>query len=333
MIKTDPLNHNLVQDLAEPATSLNQVEPLTNPNEPLSSSLNQLNPLTTSKPLYGSLDPAKQITSADPLDRLNLDKPENRIANPLALLKPLTSNRPLDGSLDHLNPLNSKDPLPGSTNQLNTLNTNQPLDESIDKNEPLNRLNPLNSNQPLAGSTDHLKPVISLNQLNTPLMKTNNPLTGRLNFDLMSYHEQLAATGQLDARPHPQFPVNLNPSIFVKPAIPGNPGPGIHNNIGGIVGVDGIGPNGLPVTPDINTFIATQTTTLFPMTTPIPMTTLIQRHVVMPEDSSCKCAQKSSSCICRENVMSQQTSTTVSSQQQVSVSPPTVSNACSYASK
>ena len=352
-------NEPLVGKPNEPSLSTilmdHQLSPLTvSPNKPLAESLDPVNPIDplsrmnsdrTENHLANSVNLLKPLTANGPtgeerLERLNPinSKDPNGLIKPPHRLNSINSIDPsgLTEPLDRLNPLSSKDSngMPIDLTSTNQLNTNQLL---LGPNEPLKQslgyMNPLNSNQQLTGMAENnLKPVLSLNQLNTPLMKPiSNKVSEHLNFDLMSPHEQLTATGQLDGgKPlHSQLLTNslLAPA---KPLIPGNPGPGIHNNIGGMAGVDGIGPNGLPViTDDINTNFMT-TSTLFPhMTTPIPMTTLMQqRHVVMPEDSSCKCAPKSSSCTCKDNLEQ-----TLSSPTMLKPSELNVNNACSYASK
>ena len=87
----------------------------------------------------------------------------------------------------------------------------------------------------------------------------------------------------------PSIPENvvgniLNPHSASAGVIPGNPGPGIHNNIGGIAGVDGIGPNGLPVSPNINVLDAT-----IPPITPLVPTLLPFNHAVMEGVSRVRC--------------------------------------------
>lgn len=324
-------------DSNDPLTHLNAEKP----ENHLVNSLNPLKPLTANGPLDGDkLDRLNPISSKDPN---GLTEPLHRLkglSEPLDRLDPMGSKglNGLTEPLDRLNPLSSKDPngLPAeTTSQLITSQLpNEPLKQSLDSMNPLNPIHPLTT---MAGNS--LKPVISLNQLNTPLLKPISKVPEHLNFDLMSPHEQLAATGHFDGGRRPLLLAN-SLGAPIKPLIPGNPGPGIHNNIGGMAGVDGIGPNGLPVIPgvDINTNFMT-TSTLFPlMTTPITMTTPVQqRHVVMPEDSSCKCAQKTSSCTCKDNVQQQTTSSSTTMKpsqiQEEAIISSKVNDVCSYASK
>lgn len=370
LIKQNPqpqTSLSLNSDKWDPVIPNAPVEPLKSPFEkspPLKGNFNSdLNKPFLTETINTPLLPANSANTVTQFSYNNLSpKPadKNLLSASLDLMKPLLSNEPLDASSDHpnLNPLSLKGPQSVS---LDRLNPNQKhLEGYINRLKSPTNLDPgllspqgsVNSNDQLivAGSKiDKLKPILSLNQLNTPLaMKPLGSIPAQSVFDVVKLPKPIATADLLDAANpapvrlqtspdlniHPQIAGNLNiPVLGGKPVIPGNPGPGIHTNIGGMVGVDGIGPNGLPVNPNINILLTTQQTALLPLTTPIPMTTLImQRHVVMPEDNTCKCEPKSPSCKCRENASSPQ-ETTITKPTEQTTRPINVTNACSYASQ
>jgi len=142
--------------------------------------------------------------------------------------------------------------------------------ESFQRPKPLNLLNSLGNNA-----------VISENPgaLNPSMENPGDSITGHVNPDIMKQSSQSlslpTSVGNLGNI--------LTASSGIPGVIPGNPGPGTHNNIGGMAGVDGIGPNGLPVSPNINVLDTT-----IPPIVPVIPTLLPFNHAVM-EGSSVRC--------------------------------------------
>eukprot|EP00111_Clytia_hemisphaerica_P024303 TCONS_00071669-protein len=230
-VSTNGINLKPTEPLTKPLDNLNP-NPLRKPDplatEPLSKPLDNLNPNPLRKP-----DPLAIEPLTKPLDNLNpnqLMKPDPIATDPLnqhinnlpdnvnhPLLKPSNTGT-LEGNLQRLH--DPDDPLPNPSFQDTTnahLNLQHPLTKAANANnlqqQPSHTLPHLNNPE--------LQPTNPLN----PTQPMSRPLIDEQPLDLM--------------RPHDS-------------SIPGNPGPGLHNNVGGMAGVDGIGPNGLPVGPGFN---------------------------------------------------------------------------------